>query len=128
MLREEGKKISPGRAEVRNLVGRDTDSLKSEGEKITNKKKTGDVKAVTHQQPPSRPQIQPTAHSSPDRPQAMGPLESPPPSPVFFAEDDIGWCGIYIGHFGSAALALSPPGFLCTPSLPEEGQREKQRP
>lgn len=39
MLREEGKRISPGRAEVMNLVGRDTDSLKSEGEKITNKKK-----------------------------------------------------------------------------------------
>lgn len=116
-----------GRAEVINLMGQDTDSLKSEGEKIKNKK-TGDAKAITHQQPPASPQIQPTANSSPDRPQAMATLESPPPTPVFWLRMTLDGVEYTIGRFGSAALALSPPSFLCTPSLPEEGQSEKQRP
>lgn len=86
------------------------------------------MKAVTHQQPPTRPQIQQTAHNRPDRPQAMARLESPPPSPVFLLRMALDGVEYTIGHFGSAALALSPPSFLCTPSLPEEGQSEKQRP
>lgn len=107
MLREEGKKISPGRAEVRNLVGRDTDSLKSEGEKITNKKKNRWCESSHSPAAPFQAPNPANCSQQPRQTPSNGSFGKPTPQSCFFCW---GWHWMVWNIYWS--LRVSCPGFV----------------
>ena len=115
------------RVKVRKLMGWDTNSLKSKAKALCASKASQGINSLppigrqvfSHPQKSRAPSHVMVTWEGKHHRSKRPPL--PYSSPSFHAEHDVIWYGTSLWLVGSAVPAVSPPSFLCTPSLLTDG-------